>query len=672
MSADLVGYLGFRSSGVEVRGNSAFDIALWDIFGKATGQPVAQLLGGFSRQSIRTYNTCAGTEYIKDAKGQTTANYGLGAKQDYDDLNGFLHRAGELAEELLEDGITAMKIWPFDHAAEKTRGQDISAADLKAALEPFEKIRKAVGDRIDIMVEFHSMWQLLPAIKIAKALAPFATYWHEDPIRMDSLSDLKRYEAASPAPICGVGDARQPLGLPRPARDRCGRHHHARHLVVRRPLRGAQDRGDGGSLAAAGRAARLHRPGRARRVHASVAQRAQRARPGERAGILPDLVPRSGDRAAGSEGRHDHRAARTRAGAGAQSRARPRLHRPPPRLRRCNHLMISTGRTTMKRLTSILLLGTALAAGASAASAQEPMNIVFTHHSSASNPFWQAVKKGFDDACAKIQANCQMIFTQTEGSIEQQSANMQAALSSKPDALITSIVDNNAFDQIIADARAAGVTVIASNVDDTEGAAGNARQAFIGQGFIPAGYELGKKMSEFFPKEGKIKALVGVSAPGQNWSEQRAAGVMKFLEEFKAANAGREVVIERLDTGTDGAVVADRVGAYLSANPDTTVYFDTGLWHAYVAQVLVDRGVEPGKVLMGGFDIVAEVLQQMEAGYIQVQVDQQPYMQGFMPVMEAYLAKTVGLAPADIDTGKGVVLKEDVPKLMELAKQGVR
>ena len=326
----------------------------------------------------------------------------------------------------------------------------------------------------------------------------------------------------------------------------------------------------------------------------------------------------------------------------------------------------------MGRLTSILLLGAALAAGAWPAGAQEPMNIVFTHHSSASNPFWQAVKKGFDDACGKIQANCQMIFTQTEGSIEQQSANMLAALSNKPDALITSIVDNNAFDQIIADARAAGVTVIASNVDDTEGAAGNQRQAFIGQGFIPAGYELGKKMSEFFPKEGKIKALIGVSAPGQNWSEQRAAGVMKFLEEFKAANTSREVVIERLDTGTDGAVVADRVGAYLAANPDTTVYFDTGLWHAYVAQVLADRGIEPGKVLMGGFDIVAEVLQQMEAGYIQVQVDQQPYMQGFMPVMEAYLTKTVGLVPADIDTGKGVVVKADVPTLMELAKQGVR
>ncbi|HMQ94344.1 MAG TPA: mandelate racemase/muconate lactonizing enzyme family protein [Amaricoccus sp.] len=203
LAADLVGYLGFRSSGAETRGNSAFDIALWDLFGKATGQPVAQLLGGISRPSIRTYNTCAGTEYIKKATGQATRNYGLsGGNTEYDDLNGFLHRADELALSLLEEGITAMKIWPFDGAAEKTRGQYISGRDLAAAIEPFEKIRAAVGDRMDIMVEFHSMWQLLPAMQIARALAPFGTFWHEDPIRMDSLASLKRYAAASVAPIC--------------------------------------------------------------------------------------------------------------------------------------------------------------------------------------------------------------------------------------------------------------------------------------------------------------------------------------------------------------------------------------------------------------------------------------------------------------------------------------
>jgi len=95
-----------------------------------------------------------------------------------------------------------MKIWPFDLAAEASDGWSIGTEDLKAALRPFEKIRHAVGDRMEIMVEFHSLWQLLPAMQIAKALAPFATTWHEDPIRMDSLGDLVRYAAVSPAPIC--------------------------------------------------------------------------------------------------------------------------------------------------------------------------------------------------------------------------------------------------------------------------------------------------------------------------------------------------------------------------------------------------------------------------------------------------------------------------------------
>jgi L-alanine-DL-glutamate epimerase-like enolase superfamily enzyme len=202
LAADLVGYLGFRSTGAEVRGNSAFDIALWDLFGHATGQPIAQLLGGFSRPAIRTYNTCAGTEYIRKATGQQSGNFGLGASADYDDLNGFLHRADELAHSLLEEGITAMKIWPFDLAAERTRGQYISRPDLRAALQPFEKIRSAVGERMDIMVEFHSMWQLLPAMEIARELAEFGTFWHEDPIKMDSLGSLRRYAEASRAPIC--------------------------------------------------------------------------------------------------------------------------------------------------------------------------------------------------------------------------------------------------------------------------------------------------------------------------------------------------------------------------------------------------------------------------------------------------------------------------------------
>jgi galactonate dehydratase len=208
IARDLVTYVGFRSSGVEVRAASAIDLALWDLFGKFTGQPIVQLLGGWTRRTVRTYNTCAGAHYMRQAKTQSTQNWGIEAQpgasaiSGFNDLNDFLTRAGDLAESLLSQGITAMKIWPFDIAAEKTNGQYISNEDLKKALEPFEKIRKRVGDKIDIMVEFHSMWQLIPAIAIAKALAPFGTFWHEDPIKMDSLASLKRYAEASPAPIC--------------------------------------------------------------------------------------------------------------------------------------------------------------------------------------------------------------------------------------------------------------------------------------------------------------------------------------------------------------------------------------------------------------------------------------------------------------------------------------
>jgi len=208
IARDMVSYLGFRSTGVEMRAASAVDIALWDLFGKVAGQPLVQMLGGWTRERVRTYNTCAGARYMRKAETQSTRNWGVSGEEGqagitgFDDLNDFLTRADDLAESLLAEGVTAMKIWPFDPAAEKTGGHYISREDLKQALNPFEKIRKRVGDRMDIMVEFHSMWQLLPAITIAKALEPFQTFWHEDPIKMDSLGSLKRYAEASPAPIC--------------------------------------------------------------------------------------------------------------------------------------------------------------------------------------------------------------------------------------------------------------------------------------------------------------------------------------------------------------------------------------------------------------------------------------------------------------------------------------
>jgi simple sugar transport system substrate-binding protein len=216
------------------------------------------------------------------------------------------------------------------------------------------------------------------------------------------------------------------------------------------------------------------------------------------------------------------------------------------------------------------------------------------------------------------------------------------------------------------------VVVISSNVDDLEGAAGNARQAFVGQGFEPAGYGLARAQWANMPAEGPIHVLVGVSGPGQNWSETRALGVTNFLDEQIKANPDRAITYEKIDSGLDLAIVADRVGAYLSAHPETNAYFDTGFWHAGVAGVLRDRGIEPGKVLLGGFDLVPIVLDEMDSGYIQVEVDQQPYEQGFMPVMMVYLSKTVGLSPVDINTGEALVYPKDVAAVRELSEKGLR
>jgi len=205
LSGNLVGYLGGRGPGAESRASSAVDIALWDLYGKVVGQPIFQLLGGRSRDSIRIYNTCAGYRYIRKASQQTVHNWGISGKDaegPYEDLDAFMHRADELALSLRDEGITGMKIWPFDPYAEASGGLYISPAELRKAIEPFEKIRAAVGDSMDIMVEFHSLWNLPTAIQIAQALAPFNTFWHEDPIRMDSLASLRSYAQRSKAPVC--------------------------------------------------------------------------------------------------------------------------------------------------------------------------------------------------------------------------------------------------------------------------------------------------------------------------------------------------------------------------------------------------------------------------------------------------------------------------------------
>jgi galactonate dehydratase len=207
--------------GAELRGLSAIDVALWDILGQAAGLPVWQLLGGAARDRIKTYNTCGGPRYGRSAKGG--AGYGTDAPGAgrYEDLCAFMERADELALDLLSEGISGMKIWPFDYVAHfpgrwddwrsfrgmfdpairSLGGHDISAADIHRALEPFRKIRNAVGDRMEIMLEGHGLWSLPAALKIARAVEEFRPAWLEDLIRADDIDALAELRRGTTIPI---------------------------------------------------------------------------------------------------------------------------------------------------------------------------------------------------------------------------------------------------------------------------------------------------------------------------------------------------------------------------------------------------------------------------------------------------------------------------------------
>lgn len=201
VAALLTPYVGFQGGGVETRANGAVDLALWDLLGKRSNLPVVDLLGGAVREAVRIYNTCAGPGYISDTSEQRSGNWGLSGADAYEDLEAFLRRPGKLARELRDEGIGAMKIWPFDLAAEQSGGTEVLTSGLDAGIRIVEDIRNEVGMDVDLMIELHGLWQRGPAVQICRALEPFRPYWVEDPIRSDAVDALADLAGSVATPI---------------------------------------------------------------------------------------------------------------------------------------------------------------------------------------------------------------------------------------------------------------------------------------------------------------------------------------------------------------------------------------------------------------------------------------------------------------------------------------
>ncbi|KAA3660225.1 MAG: mandelate racemase/muconate lactonizing enzyme family protein [Chloroflexi bacterium] len=179
---DNIMYHGY--AGAETRALSAFEIALWDIMGKKYNIPLYHLLGGKTRDKIPTYNTCIG----------------FGAYQDY---QAWHDDAGALAKSLLADGISAMKIWPFDQYSEESFGQYITHPQIEAGLEPIKKIRDAVGLEMEIGVEFHFRWNRVSMERIARALEPYNILFLEDVLPAVHPDEIKLLGQRTTIPIVG-------------------------------------------------------------------------------------------------------------------------------------------------------------------------------------------------------------------------------------------------------------------------------------------------------------------------------------------------------------------------------------------------------------------------------------------------------------------------------------
>jgi galactonate dehydratase len=177
--ADLYRTFDFNiSGGAEIRVLSAIDLALWDLLGKSLNAPVYRLIGGKSNPRVRLYNTCFPYKY---------------------DFNKEPER---IMRELIDTrGIRAIKIWPFDGAAKRNQNQFITNADIDEALRPVKKLRDEFGSAIEILIEFHSQWNVTSAIRIARALEPYRPMWLEDMLMPGNFAQYRELAGATWLPL---------------------------------------------------------------------------------------------------------------------------------------------------------------------------------------------------------------------------------------------------------------------------------------------------------------------------------------------------------------------------------------------------------------------------------------------------------------------------------------
>ncbi|MDR1176568.1 MAG: substrate-binding domain-containing protein [Treponema sp.] len=153
----------------------------------------------------------------------------------------------------------------------------------------------------------------------------------------------------------------------------------------------------------------------------------------------------------------------------------------------------------------------------------------------------------------------------------------------------------------------------------------------------------------------------------------------RFFREEGTASAFEDhgMIVERIiagpETASDPLLILPVISGQIQNHPETKVIVYSGGQLLAAAGTFMEAcGKKPGEVYNIGFDTNAAVLDAFEKGYVQITSDQQPYLHGFMPIMNAFLTKNFGLSDLEIETGAGAIDIDNYNLVVELVKKGYR
>jgi simple sugar transport system substrate-binding protein len=276
---------------------------------------------------------------------------------------------------------------------------------------------------------------------------------------------------------------------------------------------------------------------------------------------------------------------------------------------------------------------------------------VFVNHVT-TNPFFVPTRYGAADACALVGGTTyQWTGSETAKTSEMISA-MNTAISGKADGIAVCVVDPKAFDAPTEKALKAGIPVVSYNAD---GSTANKRLAYIGQDLFNSGVAMGQRIMTLVPPSATSRIGLFIATPGQSNIQPRIDGAQSVLKgKYK---------IDVITTGADVPGELSKIDAYYQGHKDVKGLFavDAGSTQG-IAQTMKKHSLAKAGVKGGGYDLLPITLQLIKSGDLDFTIDQQPYLQGFQPVIQLFLYKLSGglMQPSNTNTGLLFVTKDNV------------